>query len=140
MTMFAARMETFRTRLSEAGIDVALITDEDNVYYLSGYYDYLHMEFGRPTILVVPCDGESLLITPTIDVNAARDAARVDRIAAWNDGMGQEWRAELPAALQGARRVAIEPDHMPPSVRAFIDGIVQPEILPPPPRFWPTCG
>jgi Xaa-Pro dipeptidase len=129
MTMFAARMETFRTRLSEAGIDVALITDEDNVYYLSGYYDYLHMEFGRPTILVVPCDGESLLITPTIDVNAARDAARVDRIAAWNDGMGQEWRAELPAALQGARRVAIEPDHMPPSVRAFIDGIVQPEAL-----------
>ena len=30
---------------------MALITDDDNVYYLTGYYNYLHMEFGRPTIL-----------------------------------------------------------------------------------------
>ena len=48
MTVFSSRMQTFRGRLAEAGIDVALITDDDNVYYLTGYYDYLHMEFGRP--------------------------------------------------------------------------------------------
>ena len=47
-------MQAFRERLAEAGIDVALITDDDNVYYLTGYYDYLHMEFGRPTVLAVP--------------------------------------------------------------------------------------
>ena len=82
MTMFAARVQDFRQRLANAGIDVALITDDDNVYYLTGYYDYLHMEFGRPTILVVPRDGDSLLITPTIDLNAALSAAQVDRIAA----------------------------------------------------------
>ena len=56
--MFAARMEEFRRRLAEAGLDVALITDDDSVYYLTGYYDYLHMDFGRPTILVVPIDGD----------------------------------------------------------------------------------
>ena len=50
--------------MSKAGIGAALITDDDNVYYLTGYYDYLHMDFGRPTILVVPSDGDSLLITP----------------------------------------------------------------------------
>lgn len=45
-------MTAFRRKLEEMDIDVALITDDDNVYYLTGYYDYLHMECGRPTILV----------------------------------------------------------------------------------------
>ena len=125
MTMFASRMRTFRRRLNEADVDVALITDDDNVYYLTGYYDYLHMEFGRPTILVVPRDGDSLLITPSIDLNTAQSAARVDRIAAWNDGMGHEWRENLPEAVRGAGRVAIEPDHMPPVVRGYVGELVE---------------
>ena len=119
MTAFSQRMDRLRAEMDRADIDVALITDDDNVYYLTGYYDYLHMEFGRPTILVVARDGESLLITPTIDLNAANSAAQVDRIAPWNDGMGEEWRTELPAHLRGT--IAIEPDRMPPVVRAFVD-------------------
>jgi Xaa-Pro aminopeptidase len=119
--MFTARMDDLRRRLADNDIDVALITDDDNVYYLTGYYDYLHMEFGRPTILVVPRDGDSLLITPVIDAVMAETAARVDRVSTWNDGAGAEWRAELPAALASARNVAIEPNHMPPLVRAYVD-------------------
>jgi Xaa-Pro aminopeptidase len=122
-------MANLRRRLGEAGFDVALITDDDSVYYLTGYYDYLHMEFGRPTILVVPRDADSLLITPTIDVVMAEAAAQVDRIAAWNDGAGNEWREELPRALEGAGTVAIEPDHMPPMVRAYIDSLVAADRL-----------
>ncbi len=122
--MFASRMQAFRQRLNDAEIDVALITDDDNVYYLTGYYDYLHMEFGRPTILIVPRDGESLLITPTIDLNTAEAAAQVERIAAWNDGMGAEWREKLPEAVKDAGRIAIEPDHMPPVVRGYVDDLV----------------
>ena len=124
MTVFASRMQKFRRHLAEADIDVALITDDDNVYYLSGYYDYLHMEFGRPTILVVPRDGESLLITPTIDLNTAEAAAQVDRISAWNDGMRNEWREELPNAVRSAKSIAIEPDHMPPLVRSYLSELV----------------
>lgn len=127
--MFTERLSRFQARLAKAGIDVALITDDDNVYYLTGYYDYLHMEFGRPTILVVPKDGPSLLITPTIDLNSAKAAARVDRIAPWNDGMGKEWREELPAAVKGASKVGIEPGHMPPLVRAYVDELVGSEKL-----------
>lgn len=125
MTLFVERMNTFRRQLAEGDIDVALITDDDNVYYLTGYYDYLHMEFGRPTILVVSRDGDSLLITPAIDLNTAQAAASVERIAAWNDGMGDEWRSELPGALRGAKRFALEPDHMPPLVRAYINQIAE---------------
>ena len=69
--MFTERLSRFQENLADAGIDVALITDDDNVYYLTGYYDYLHMEFGRPTILVVPKDGETLLIGVPAVPNAA---------------------------------------------------------------------
>ena len=125
--MFEARLEELRRRMGEAGIDLAIITDDDAVYYLCGYYDYLHMEFGRPTLLLVPRDGKSLLITPAIDGVAAEAKARVDRMAVWNDGAGDEWRAELPASVRGARKIAIEPNRMPPVVRAYLGELVPPE-------------
>ena len=127
--MYASRIQRFCQRLSEKNVDVALVTDEDNIYYLTGYYDYLYMEFGRPTILVISQDGKSLLITPTIDLNMAKVSAKVDQIAAWNDGMGQEWRAELPKAVHGAACVGIEPDHMPPIVRRYMDDLLAAETI-----------
>ncbi|SLN12953.1 Xaa-Pro dipeptidase [Roseovarius albus] len=123
--MFRTRLKRFQSKLADQGIDVALITDDDNVYYLTGYYDYLHMEFGRPTILVVPKNGETLLITPTIDLNSAQSAARVDRISPWNDGMGGEWREELPLVVKNAGSVAIEPGHMPPLVLSYVNDLVE---------------
>ena len=122
--MFRNRLTLFQNKLAEKNIDLALITDEDNVYYLTGYYDYLHMEFGRPTILVVPQNGPVILITPTIDLNAAQSAAQVDRIAPWNDGMGNEWREEMPKAIKNTTTIAVEPDHMPPMVRAYVSEVI----------------
>jgi len=123
--MFETRLTALRARMDAAGQDVALITDDDSVYYFTGYYDYLHMDFGRPTILVVPVDGPSVLITPSMEIEMARAAARVDRIAEWNDGLGAEWRAELPGLVTG--RVGIEPDVMPPMVRNYVNTLVPPE-------------
>ena len=122
--LYPTRLDELRRRLGEAGLDVALITDDDSVYYLTGYYDYLHMDFGRPTILVVHRDGNSLLITPGMELDMAEAAAHVDRVAPWNDGLGNEWREELPSALAGRDRVAIELDQMPPIVRKHIDTLI----------------
>ena len=127
--MFSQHLQQLREKLAEYDIDVAIITDDDSVYYYSGYYDYLHMEFGRPTLLIVPRDGASLLITPSIDLNMARGNAEVDRIEAWNDGLGDEWREHLPAQLKGASRIALEAQRMPPLVRAYIDSLVDPVRL-----------
>jgi Xaa-Pro aminopeptidase len=122
--MFKQHLQQLRAKLVESSIDVALITDDDSVYYYSGYYDYLHMEFGRPTILIVPSKGESLLITPAIDLNMALENAVVDRIEAWNDGMGNEWREHIPGKLKGVRRVAIEAQKMPASVKLYLESLV----------------
>ena len=128
--MFEQHLQQLRRELELADIDVAIITDDDSVYYYSGYYDYLHMEFGRPTLLLVSRAGESLLITPSIDASMALAHARVDRIESWNDGLGQEWREHIPSMLRGASRVAIETSQMPPVVRRFIDSLVdQPRLV-----------
>lgn len=79
------------------------------------------MEFGRPTILVVSGD-ECVLITPSMEAHMAEAEARVDRFVFWNDGLGEEWRAELPAMLRGG--VGVEADAMPPMVRRFVDAHV----------------
>ena len=122
-------MNEFRQRLEKNDIDVALITDDDNVYYLTGYYDYLHMDFGRPTILVVLREGQSILITPSIDFNSAESLARVDRIVSWNDGVGNEWREELPKVAVNAMKVAIEPHHIPPVVHSYLVELIEAEKL-----------
>jgi Xaa-Pro dipeptidase len=127
--MFEKRMKEFREKLLVTDIKVALITDEDSVYYLSGYYDYLHMEFGRPTILVVPKDGDTFLVTPAIDLNTATEHARVDRISAWNDGMGSEWREDLSSIARGSGRVGIEVGHMPALVRSYVSELVGQEKI-----------
>jgi len=127
--MFEQHLQLLRAKLAESGLDVALITDDDSVYYYTGYYDYLHMEFGRPTILIVPVDGESLLITPSIDLNMALENAVVDRIEAWNDGLGNEWREHIPGKLKGASRIAIEIHKMPALVRAYVDSLVDASSL-----------
>jgi len=122
--MFKQNLQQLRSKLSASGIEVALITDDDSVYYYTGYYDYLHMEFGRPTILMVPVEGESLLVTPAIDLNMARENAVVDRIDAWNDGMGNEWREHIPGMLKGVSRIAIEAQKMPALVKTYVESLV----------------
>ena len=115
--------------LTEADVDVALITDDDSVYYFTGFYDYLHMEFGRQTILAVSRDGGSLLITPSMEMDMAEAAAVVAQVEAWNDGMGKEWREALPALLNGSGPVAIEPEQMPAVVRNYVDSLVEKKQL-----------
>ena len=124
--MFAERQRRFRTALGEHGLQLALITDEDSVYYLTGYYDYLHMEFGRPTILLLPQSGPVVLITPAIDAQSAKKLAQVDDIAAWNDGDGDEWHALLPDAVRGVEKIGIETERMPPLVRRYVDSLLAP--------------
>ena len=42
--------KNFVSLMDENKFDTAVTTDEDNIYYLTGYYDYLHMDLGSPTL------------------------------------------------------------------------------------------
>ena len=106
--------------MREREIDTVLVTYDDNIFYLTGYYDYLHMDFGRPTIFVVHQHGPSLLITPQIDENSARSLAYCDEVSSWNDGMGDEWREKLPNLITLSKTVGIENDRIPQIVLSYL--------------------
>ena len=106
--MFKKNLEKLKQDLTKNNIDLAVISDDDSIYYFTGYYDFLHMSFGRPTILLVPKDTDTLLITPLIDAHLVKKNCPVDKIITWNDGVGNEWRDELPKYIKKNVSVAIE--------------------------------
>jgi len=122
-------MDLLQKSLDQNNVDVSLITNEDSIYYFTGYYDYLHMEFGRPTILIVIRKGESILITPSMECEMAEASSKVDRIEVWNDGLGEEWRKILPKILKGSRTIALEKDLIPQIILRYVLSLVKYESL-----------
>ena len=106
--MFKNNLEKLKQDLNKNNIDLAIITDDDSIYYFTGYFDFLHMSFGRPTNLLVPKNSDTLLITPLIDAHLVRKNCPVVKIITWNDGVDNEWREELPKYIKKNINVAIE--------------------------------
>ncbi len=106
--MFKKNLLKLREKMKENNIDLAVITDDDSLYYFTGYHDFLHMEFFRPTILLVPKNDESILVTPLLDVLLVPKDSPVDNIKTWNDGIGNEWREFLPNIIKNNKNIACE--------------------------------
>ena len=65
--MFTKNLHKLKQKMSEDNIDLSIITDDDSIYYFTGYHDFLHMDFNRPTLLIVSNDHQTYLITPLLD-------------------------------------------------------------------------
>ena len=127
--MFKKNLEKLKQDLTKNNIDLAVITDDDSIYYFTGYYDFLHMSFGRPTILLVPKDADTLLITPLIDAHLVKKNCPVDKIITWNDGVDNEWRDELPKYIKKNVNVAIEKFKISTLVLNYISSLYEQESL-----------
>jgi len=127
--MFKKNLEKLKQDLNKNNIDLAVITDDDSIYYFTGYYDFLHMSFGRPTILLVPKDSDTLLITPLIDAHLVKKNCPVDKIITWNDGVDNEWRDELPKYIKKNVNVAIEKFKISTLVLNYISSLYEQESL-----------
>ena len=106
--MFKKNLLKLREKMKENNIDLAVITDDDSLYYFTGYHDFLHMEFFRPTILLVPKNDENILVTPLLDVPLVPKDSPVDNVKTWNDGIGNEWREFLPNIIKNNKNIACE--------------------------------
>ena len=127
--MFKKNLENLKTSLQKNNIDIAIITDDDSLYYFTGYFDYLHMSFGRPTLLLVPKDSDSVLITPLIDVHLVSKNCPVDNIITWNDGVGHEWRECLPKYIKKNLNIGIEKFKISTLVLNYISSLTEEKFL-----------
>jgi len=105
--MLQQRVFDFQRRISDENIDVALINDADNIYYLSAYWGYLGMEFGRPTMVIVPKSGSPAIITPSLEAEMARAMTWIEDVREWTDGVGGEWISHLQDLIAGSANIKI---------------------------------
>ena len=114
----------FQRRLKDEGVNVAIVTNEDSIAWFAGYWGYLGVEFGRPTMLTVPADGAPSVITPLMESDMAGAMTWIDDVRPWQDAEGPEhWDQVLEGAVRPARdlKVGIERLKMPALVTRFIE-------------------
>ena len=119
-----ARQRTHRmqARLRDAGLDLALITDESSIAYFAGFWGYLSVEFGRPTFLIIRAHDEPIVITPLMESEMAGAMTWVDNVQTWEDVGANRWDTVLKQTLgNGLSKLGIERDAMPAIVRNWQD-------------------
>ena len=127
--MFKNNLDKLRSKMNENDIELSIITDDDNLYYFTGYHDFLHMDFNRPTILLVPKDEQSILITPLLDVLLVPEDTPVDKIETWNDGIGEEWRECLPKIIGKHNKIFFERYKINATVSNYLAEIISGKIM-----------
>ena len=124
--LFERRARELQRRLADEGIDLFLLTDADSIYYVSAYWGDLGVEFGRPTIVAVPRDGELTVITPKMESAMAEAMTWIDDIRTYVDGVGGEWTDPLAEVLgaHGTSTIAVERQRIPALVSEFLTAIL----------------
>ena len=116
------RTDEFQSRLRDAGIDTAIITDESSIAYLAGFWGYLSVEFGRPTFLIVRPDEPPVVITPLMESQMVAQMTWVTDILTWEDTGPDRWENVLGRALgDKPGHLGVEASALPAIVRNWFD-------------------
>lgn len=112
------RVADLQQRMTRDGVDLCVFFDVDTIYYLCGFANYLAMDFGRATLLVVGRDAAPVLITPGLEAEMGQAMTRLADVRAWQDGADGEWRTPLRTLIAGtaAGTIGFERDKTHPAV------------------------
>jgi Xaa-Pro dipeptidase len=104
-----ARLINVRSRMATHGLDFYLVTDPDNVFYLTNFANFVHE---RPFLLIVPMDGPLHFIVPKLEVPHVTDRSIGDldliTYLEYPAPPGQRWSDQLAHLLAKGKRVGIE--------------------------------
>ncbi|MEL6884286.1 MAG: Xaa-Pro peptidase family protein [Pseudomonadota bacterium] len=117
-----ARTRMLQSRMAERGISHAVFTSESAIAYLAGFWGYLGIEFGRPTMLIVPADAEPIVITPHMESEMVTQMTWVPDVRTWQDAGQRTWARVLGDALPDTlTEIWIERSDVPAILRNFLD-------------------
>ena len=117
-----ARTTALQARLRDLGIDHAVFTSESSIAYLAGFWGYLGIEFGRPTMLVVPANDPPIVITPLMESEMVAEMTWVSDVRTWEDAGQRSWGRALSGTLpEYPEAIWIERAEIPAIVRNFLD-------------------
>ena len=116
------RTRILQERMKDDGIRKAVFTDESSIAYLAGFWGYLGIEFGRPTMLVVDVDDAPVVITPLMESEMVGAMTWVEDIRVWEDMGARTWGKALAGALgQAPKDIWVEKGTLPAIVRNHLD-------------------
>lgn len=129
------RTARLQSRMRELGIRQAVFTDESSIGYLAGFWGYLGIEFGRPTMLVVCAEDDPVVITPLMESEMVGEMTWITDIREWEDMGQRSWgRALLEVLGESPAEIWIEKPQVPAIVRNFLDesfpGVPMKDICP----------
>jgi len=129
------RTHDLQTLMRDNSIPLAIFTDESSIAYLAGFWGYLGIEFGRPTMLVVPADALPTIITPLMESEMVSAMTWVESIVSWEDSGQRSWHRLLGAEIHkylGDHPTAIwiEKPYIPALVRNYFDETFSQTALP----------
>jgi Xaa-Pro aminopeptidase len=108
--------------MQDQGISHAVFTSESSIAYLAGFWGYLGIEFGRPSMLVVPADDAPIVITPLMESEMVAEMTWVTDVRTWEDAGQRSWGRALSGALpQSPSAIWVEKSELPAIVRGFLD-------------------
>jgi len=119
-----ARIRTIelQARMREAGIHKAIFTAESSIAYLAGFWGYLGIEFGRPSMLIIDVDELPVVITPRLEYEMVGNMTWVEDVRYWEDIGPRSWAAVLTQVLgKLPDEIWVEKQSIPALVRNFLD-------------------
>ncbi|MFT4999139.1 MAG: Xaa-Pro dipeptidase [Planctomycetota bacterium] len=119
-----AKMRTviLQSRMREQGIQKAVFTDESSIAYLAGFWGYLGIEFGRPSMLVVDATDAPIVITPLMESEMVSEMTWVEDVRIWEDSGQLTWGRALAGALgDSPAEIWVEKPTLPAVVRNHLD-------------------
>jgi Xaa-Pro aminopeptidase len=116
--VFQQRTSELQRRMADEKIDAFLLADPDSIFFFSGCFGYLGMEWDRATLLLVPRSGAPTLVTPLMESELMHNQTWVEDVRDWVDGVDGEWMKHVDAffAVHKSRRVMLENHKTPPKV------------------------
>lgn len=116
------RTRALQQSMQAQGIECAVFTDESSIAYLAGFWGYLGIEFGRPSMVVVKAQDEPIVITPLMESEMVAEMTWVDDVRVWEDFGARTWGAALASALgENPSEVWVERNTIPAIVRNYLD-------------------
>ena len=121
-----SRTAALQLQMQTRNIAFGLFTDESSIAYLAGFWGYLGIEFGRPTMLVVPAVGAPTVITPLMESEMVGAMTWVEDIRVWEDFGSKSWQVALAKVLASTlgnnpESIWLEMATVPAIVRNYLD-------------------
>ena len=111
-----------QAQMRRENISTAIFTDESSIAYLAGFWGYLGIDFGRPTMLVVSADDAPIVITPLMESEMVSEMTWVNDIRVWEDSGQRSWGRVLSDVLgKEPTHIWIERNFIPAIVRNFLE-------------------